>query len=196
VTDLRHFIRAYDDAIAPALCARIVALFEASPQHQSGPRGRRVGERDPRGQFNWVQMNTADVAAFGEIDGHIVQQVNRLVERYAADTGYTLFPYGFEDFLIKRYRASGEEQFPPHVDVSNANTMHRMLAVLLYLNEVPEGGATNFGRLGVEITPKPGRLLLFPPIWLYPHAGLPPRRGEKYILGTYLTYVDPRALAR
>ena len=196
MTDLRHFIRAYDDALTPALCTRIVALFESSPQHQGGPRGRRVGERDPRGQFNWVQLNTSDVAAFGEIDRHIVEQVNRLVERYVADTGYTLFPYGFEDFLIKRYRASGEEQFPPHVDVSNANTMHRMLAVLLYLNEVAEGGETEFGRLGVEVEPRPGRLLLFPPIWLYPHAGRPPRRGEKYILGTYLTYVDPRALTR
>ena len=196
VTDLRHFIRTYDNAIAPALCARIVALFEGAPQHQRGPRGRQVGERDPRGQFNWVQLNTVDSPAFGEIDAHIVQQVNGLVRSYAADTGYQLFPYGFEDFLIKRYRASDEEQFPPHVDVSNANTMHRMLAVLLYLNDVPLGGETYFGRLDVRVAPKAGRLLLFPPVWLYPHAGLPPQRGEKYILGTYLTYVDPRAIAR
>src|SRR6185437_3192164 len=99
VTDLKHFIRTYDDAIAPALCARIVALFEAAPQHHRGPRGRRVGERDPRGQFNWVQMSTSDSTAFGEIDRHVVERVNRHVERYAADTGYMLFPYGFEDFL-------------------------------------------------------------------------------------------------
>jgi hypothetical protein len=196
VTDLRHFIRTYDDAIAPALCAHIVALFEGAPQHHRGPRGRGVGERDPRGQFNWVQMSTSDSDAFGEIDNHIVEQVNRHVERYAAETGYRLFPYGFEDFLIKRYRASDAEQFPPHVDVSNANTMHRMLAVLLYLNDVPAGGETAFGRLDVAIKPKAGRLMLFPPIWLYPHAGLPPERGKKYILGTYLTYVDPRAVAR
>jgi hypothetical protein len=27
---------------------------------------------------------------------------------------------------------------------------------------------------------------------MYPHAGLPPQGGPKYILGTYLIYVDPR----
>ena len=135
----------------------------------------------------------AKVEAFDEAGRSVIGAVGELVVTAPMPS----MPVGFwGDPGGERYRASGQEQFPPHVDVSNANTMHRMLAVLLYLNEVPEGGATNFGRLGVEITPKPGRLLLFPPIWLYPHAGLPPQRGEKYILGTYLTYVDPRALAR
>jgi hypothetical protein len=196
MTDLRHFIRSYDDAVPPALCAEIVALFEGAPDRHAGPRGRRAGERDPAGQFNWVQMNTADLPAFGPVDQRLIEHINRCVERYVGDTRYTLFPYGFEDFLVKRYRAADAEQFPPHVDVSNVNSMHRMVALVLYLNDVAAGGETYFGQLELKIAPKAGRLLLFPPTWLYPHAGLPPLAGEKYILGTYLTYVDPRALRR
>ena len=196
MTDLRHFIRSYDGALAPALCERIVALFEAAPQHHIGPRGRPVGQRDIERHFNWVQMNTSDLAAFAAIDPEIVAAVNRHVDRYVAETGYGLFPYGFEEFLIKRYRPSvhpgGQDQFPAHVDVSNANTMHRMLALVLYLNDVAEGGETSFLKLDLQVAPRQGRLLMFPPTWLYPHAGLPPRNATKYILGTYLTYVDPK----
>ncbi|WP_394687711.1 hypothetical protein [uncultured Xanthomonas sp.] len=34
----------------------------------------------------------------------------------------------------------------------------------------------------------PERLLIFPPYWMFLHAGLPPRSGDKYILSTYLEF--------
>src|SRR5882757_5608112 len=171
MTDLRHFIRVYDGALATSLCERSVALFESAPEHHIGPRGRPLGQRDSERHFNWVQMNTSDRPGFAEIDDEIARAVNRHVDRYVADTGYGLFPYGFEEFLIKRYRPAALDQFPAHVDVSNANTMHRMLALVLYLNDVAEGGETAFLKLDLKVAP---------------------RSGTKYILGTYLTYVDPR----
>jgi prolyl 4-hydroxylase len=192
VTDLRHFIRVYDGALAPSASERIVALFEGAPQHHIGPRGRPVGQRDTERNFNWVQMNTSELAEFAALDREIVEAVNRYVDRYVADTGYGLFPYGFEEFLIKRYRPTAQDQFPAHVDVSNANTMHRMLALVLYLNDVAEGGETAFLKLDLKVAPRRGRLLMFPPNFLYPHAGLPPRGATKYILGTYLIYIDPK----
>jgi prolyl 4-hydroxylase len=191
MTDLRDFIRTYDGAVPAALCDRMIALFEGAPQCHSGPRGRPLDQRDAERGFNWAQMNTSDLAAFDAVDARFVEHVNEHVGRYVADTGYTLFPYGFEEFLIKRYRAAAADQFPPHVDISSRNSMHRMLALLLYLNDVESGGETTFTKLEIRVQPRKGRLMLFPPTWLYPHAGLPPRSGEKYILGTYLIYVDP-----
>jgi hypothetical protein len=192
MTDLRDLIRFYDGVLSPTLCKRIVALFESVPEHHIGPRGRPLGQRDSERHFNWVQMNTSDRPGFAEIDEEIARAVNQHVERYVADTGYGLFPYGFEEFLIKRYLPSLHDQFPPHVDISSRNSMHRMLAVLLYLNDVAGGGETEFVKLGLKVQPRQGRLLMFPPTWMYPHAGLPPQGGPKYILGTYLIYVDPR----
>jgi prolyl 4-hydroxylase len=31
-------------------------------------------------------------------------------------------------------------------------------------------------------------MLIFPPYWMYQHAGLPPLSNEKYILSTYLLF--------
>ena len=38
------------------------------------------------------------------------------------------------------------------------------------------------------LSPEPGKLIAFPPLWMFPHAGLPPRSTPKYILHTYLCY--------
>jgi hypothetical protein len=40
----------------------------------------------------------------------------------------------------------------------------------------------------MRVAPVPGRLVVFPPLWLFPHAGLPPRDRPKYILHSYLWY--------
>ena len=54
--------------------------------------------------------------------------------------------------------------------------------------------AKSFGKVGViagldlKVEPRAGRLLMFPPYWMYQHAGLPPVSGNKYILSTYLMF--------
>mmetsp|Transcript_10336 Transcript_10336/g.15539 ORF Transcript_10336/g.15539 Transcript_10336/m.15539 type:complete len:504 (-) Transcript_10336:508-2019(-) len=40
----------------------------------------------------------------------------------------------------------------------------RLLTAFLYLNDVEEGGGTNFPRLGITVNPKRGRLLLWPSV--------------------------------
>jgi len=40
----------------------------------------------------------------------------------------------------------------------------------------------------LKVKPQCGRLLMFPPYWMYQHQGLPPISGEKYILSTYLLF--------
>ena len=56
---------------------------------------------------------------------------------------------------------------------------------LFYLND--SDGETYFPEHDVTIHPKCGKVLVFPPTWEYPHAGLPPT-NTKYILSTYIHY--------
>ena len=45
-----------------------------------------------------------------------------------------------------------------------------------------------FPRLDLAVPARAGRLLVFPPYWMYQHAGRPPLSGDKYILSTYLVF--------
>ena len=50
------------------------------------------------------------------------------------------------------------------------------------------GGETEFCGLDCKVAPRTGRLLMFPPYWMFQHAGLPPVSGNKYILSTYMMF--------
>ena len=60
------------------------------------------------------------------------------------------------------------------------------ITYLWYLNDVETGGNTIFRDFMIQ--PKRGSLLVFPPMWMFPHKGEPPISGSKYIMSTYLHY--------
>ena len=92
-----------------------------------------------------------------------------------------------EDLRIKRYRAGADEKFEPHFD-SMDDKANRYLVFLWYLNDVAEGGETEFLNLDRRVAARTGRLLMFPPYWMFQHAGLAPRSNDKYIVSTYLLF--------
>lgn len=99
----------------------------------------------------------------------------------------------FEELRMKRYRAGTDDCFPEHVDVGDHASARRFLSALLYLNDVEEGGETEFLPWGDDHVsrswfPRAGSVLVFPPLWPWLHAGRPPLSGPKYILSTYLHY--------
>ena len=68
--------------------------------------------------------------------------------------------------------------------------------ILWYLNDVDEGGETVFPQLDYSVAARTGRLLIFPPYWMYQHEGMPPLSGEKYILSTYLLFASSPTVAQ
>lgn len=65
-------------------------------------------------------------------------------------------------------------------------TSRRFLSFFWYLNDVDQGGETVFDDLIIQ--PKTGRMVVFPPLWMFPHKGCIPISNEKYLLSTYLHY--------
>lgn len=111
---------------------------------------------------------------------------------------------------IKRYVAGTSEHIGPHSDTymrgwEETNTLKiwkgdRFLNVLFYLNDVEEGGETEFyfNDMTVTVPPRKGRLVVFPPLWTHIHAGLAPINGDKYICNGHLraTMTEQRYLER
>jgi prolyl 4-hydroxylase len=75
----------------------------------------------------------------------------------------------------------------------------RLFTFFLYLNDVEEGGHTNFTKLGFSVAPKAGRALLWPsvrnddPTRKDPrteHEASPVLRGEKFAANAWLHMYD------
>jgi hypothetical protein len=101
--------------------------------------------------------------------------------------------FGFEQFRMKRYHPNGTDEFALHTDVGSYGSARRFLAFLWYLNTVEVGGETGFGKdvnnPDLIVPAVAGRVLIFPPLWLFPHWGAKPQSGTKYIVSGYLHYV-------
>lgn len=67
-----------------------------------------------------------------------------------------------------------------HHDYFVENELSRILTYIWYLNDIDEGGHTEFID-GFKVQPKTGTLLLFPSTWTYYHQGTPPVKNTKYI---------------
>ena len=188
--DLRHFIRVYDDALPATWCTRLLKGFDALSAHQArNGRELRAGLEDSA----WTELN---VTRHGDplTAGFFRGRIDEALARYNADVQLDLpVPNSpaFADLVLKRYRPNSAERFQLHFDAIN-HLSNRYLVLLWYLNDVEHGGGTRFPRLDIEITARAGRLLMFPPYWMYQHEGLPPQSGDKYILSTYLLFTSGR----
>ena len=79
-----------------------------------------------------------------------------------------------------------------HCDSGNILTSRRMLVATLYLNTIEEGGETEFLYQRIRVSPVEGQLVFFPAGWTHPHRGNPPLKETKYILTTWLEFVDEK----
>ena len=190
MSDLKHFIRVYDDNLDPAFCGKMIASFDESArfQHRNG-RGIRAGLE----QSGWSELNVSRLA-----DASFADLFRRLttaaLARYNGEVGLTIaLPNSgrFSDLIMKRYRTGGADRFQLHFDAIN-HVANRYMVFLWYLNDVADGGETRFPQLDHRVAARTGRLLMFPPYWMYQHEGAAPQSGAKYIVSTYLLFEDPK----
>tara|TARA_B100000287_G_C20656218_1_gene788647 strand:+ start:1312 stop:1884 length:573 start_codon:yes stop_codon:yes gene_type:complete len=184
---LTDYIKVYDDIVEADFCDVTIETFETKADVPYLDREQRPSfhdlnisqkyiDRDPW----WMGIQHKLKGVFEEITQRYIDELD-LKEEFPED-------YAFEEYRIKKYENNGYDRFKDHVDVSDYPSARRFLVGFLYLNDVEEGGETNFPKLDYSVKPKRGRIVMFPPTWQYTHAGLPPVSSNKYIVGTYLHY--------
>lgn len=183
---LSHYVRVYDHSLDETLCSRMIESFAGLDRFQRpNGRGHRAGLDDSA----WTELNVTPLS-----DAHFLGMfrnfIDQALERYNRDVGLPIpIPNTpqIAELVMKRYRPGQNEKFQLHFDAINS-VSNRYMVLLWYLNNVATGGETSFPVLKLSVEPKAGRLLMFPPYWMYQHQGLPPISEEKFILSTYLLF--------
>jgi len=86
-------------------------------------------------------------------------------------------------YLVKRYKPG--DYFNWHSDRNYENGWSRVVACVWYLNDITEGGYTEFAH-GRKIYPKTGQLIMFPTSWTFPHRAVTPKVDTKYVITSFL----------
>lgn len=182
--NLVDLIHVHENALSSDVCSNLIDIFESlSSSHE-----RIENDRKP----NFTQLNLTALSKTDEgvnsIHQILVKSVLQYKKEYYKFIDERCFPErnAFEQFRIKKYNNNGEDAFDCHVDVLDYASARRFLSFMWYLNDVETGGETIFK--DITIKPEQGKLVIFPPLWMYPHIGSPPISNNKYILTTYLHY--------
>ena len=104
--------------------------------------------------------------------------------------------YNIDEVNLQRY-TKGEggyhhwhsEHYPHPADPAQ-RSLHRVLLWLLYLNDIEEGGETEFFYQDSKVKPKKGSLILAPCGFTHTHRGCVPQSSDKYVLASWVMYLN------
>jgi hypothetical protein len=162
--------------------------FERAPGVVGSMAGPRLDKKAKHSTDLHVDVNMKDARLRRYVDGlHGVIEMYKQKYRYA----FTSSPWTIESGL-------SIQQYPPgggfvvwHTERSGGmqHCVYRHLAFMTYLNDVEEGGETEFFYQNVKVKPRKGLTLFWPSDWTHTHRGVPAPRESKTIVTGWLKFL-------
>ena len=110
---------------------------------------------------------------------------NHYVKNTGADDAYGV-PFHFTDLKIQKTLPT-EGYHVWHIEHGKGfENEPRAFVFSVYLNDVQEGGETEFLHFSKRVQPKTGRIVFWPAGFPYVHRGNSPLSGEKYLLTSWI----------
>lgn len=170
------------------LCQSIVTLFDEDESKWRGKvaSGTSNAIYEKKAKNSW-DLEILDKGAwqplFREIHPRIEACLSHYLKRSPVLQSYDLQVTGYK---IQMYPKDAG-YFNWHADSVGHHNGNRVIAMVLYLNDIELGGETEFLYQNIKVTPKAGHLVLFPTGWNYMHCGQVPKSADKYIIQTFVT---------
>lgn len=184
-----HFIGSW--LIEPlSICDELIDFFEAHPENQA--QGKTAGG------LNLEAKNSLDLTIRPrelEQDDHrpVREYLDTLFECYRDYLEQWPFLQSFlprielGSFNIQRYKPGGHF-LKVHSERTTLASSHRVLAWMTYLNDVEDGGSTEFVHQQLTIQPQQGRTLIWPAEWTHAHKANVLNSGSKYIITGWMHF--------
>lgn len=183
-----EFIVHFEALLASEFCSEIVERFEQSGAMQPGRvvhSDRGLESNEDKVSFDLAIPDSGVWAPVFEQVHHVVSKgVEAVLPRFPS---LQVYPLACTGYKIQMYPV-GRGHFNWHVDALGPLTQARLLALIVYLNDVEAGGETAFHYQGREFRPRVGSAILFPTAWTHMHCGRVPRSGNKYVITTFFQY--------
>ena len=189
--NITNFIGIYDNYITPQECDKAIELynnqnkFNKTVNRISFEKASTLEKQDqqffaePATIDIWWESLKTMMINFGLAFDHYVENTGA---RGAYDGG----PFHYTSLKIQKTLPT-EGYHIWHVEHGRGyENEPRAFVFSIYLNDVEEGGETEFLHFSKRVKPKAGRIVIWPAAFPYLHRGNPPLSGEKYILTSWM----------
>jgi len=189
------FIRVYEKVFSRQFCKGVIDYFEwcfANNKTWSRTESTSLIKKDESCTLN--PSNYWDISFSNEHLGGYIGEFNEIFwdNCYSSYTKEFDTLNHFENHTIYTYKV--QKTVPSggyhvwHCEHGNVQFSRRIAAYILYLNDIPEGGETEFLYQRKRISPTEGTLVIFPSGYTHTHRGNPPLRGTKYIMTGWIEF--------
>lgn len=182
-----------DGVYSEEYCNKLIAYFNWSQEHHgTWDRSLEAKERTKNDEACTLEPKEK---LFGLDQSPLITEFNRVFfdECYPAYVSRFSVLDGMSRHGIFTYKIQKTEPTQGyhvwHCEVDAYDRARRLGTYILYLNDVEEGGETEFLYLSRRIKPKTGRLVIFPSGYVHTHRGNPPLSGTKYIMTGWLEFM-------
>ena len=187
---IENFIGIYDNYILPEECNKAIKLYENQNKFNN-TFDRMIFEKQSilqkQDKLFFAENNNIDV--WWESLKPMIINFEMAWENYKKNTGagdaYGT-PFYFTSLKIQKTLPT-EGYHVWHVEHQKGyENEPRAFVFSIYLNDIEEGGETEFLHFSKRVKPKTGRIVIWPAGFPYVHRGNPPLSGEKYILTSWM----------
>ena len=188
---INNFIGVYDNYIISEECNKVIKIYEDETKLQKtfdrmASENSSVLQKKDKQYF--AAGNNLDV--WWEDLKPLMFNVDMAFKHYCSNTGaneaYDNIPFHYTSLKIQKTLPT-EGYHTWHIEHGKGfNNEARAFVFSVYLNDVEEGGETEFLHFSQRVKPKTGRIVIWPSAFPYLHRGNPPLSGEKYILTSWM----------
>ena len=187
--EMPHFIGSW--MIEPAsLCDELVAFFEAHPENHA--QGKIAGGLNPESKKSLdLTIRPRELQQADHV--HVRAYLDALFACHQDYLRQWPFLQGvlptahIGSFNIQRYEPGGHF-LKVHSERTTLASSHRVLAWMTYLNDVSDGGATEFVHQDMKVQPCRGHTLIWPAEWTHAHKANTLVSGIKYIVTGWMHF--------
>ena len=189
--NIDNFIGIYDNYITPEECNKAIKLYEE--QNKFNNTINRIGAEKAsiiKKQDQQYFAGPHNIDVWWEDLRPMVFNFDLAFKHYEKNTG-ALESYGQDTFhytQLKIQKTLPTEGYHVwHLEHNKGfDNEPRAFVFSIYLNDVEEGGETEFLHFSKRVKPKKGRIVIWPAGFPYVHRGNPPLSGEKYIVTSWM----------
>jgi hypothetical protein len=202
---LKDFIAVYDDVLSSDDCQKIIQHYEKVRENNltfNRQQHSNASLKINKDTENYFLSNTS-IFANDNVDEIISTNDKWIFEKFKESLTKCYFHYTAEYSILdslSKHSISGTVKIQKtkpsqgyhvwHCEHGSITYGNRLLLAILYLNNIEEGGETEFLYQSLRVKPKQGTLLFCPSGFTHTHRGNPPLSGDKYIMNTWIEFTE------
>jgi hypothetical protein len=182
----------HESFIDKSICDVVIACHKDQVKKGIAKQGSTNNLVGTQTNTNLKKSIDADITEdlYQLVNETLIKLANEYIEKFPWANMYGQFGTALVPHI--QYYAPNDGFYAWHTERGGVlpSIQKRHLAYMVYLNDVTDGGGTEFYHQNLIFQPVKGKSLIWPVDWTYTHRGIPSPTQEKYILTGWFEFLD------